>query len=86
MTPRELDLCYKGRRKAVIEQWEMVRTVSYYSLLPHQGKKSKKLKFKDINLPIDQEIESMKKRVPRKIKYAKVTFLTDKYGAKLSRD
>ena len=86
MTPRELDLCFKGRRKVQLEQWEMVRSISYYSLLPHQSKKSARLRFKDINLPIDEELKNQEVEVIKPKKYSTITFLTDKYGKGVSRN
>jgi hypothetical protein len=52
MTPRLLELAYKGYRKRMNERWEMIRYGSYYAMMPHVKKNS--LQIGDLTLPHDQ--------------------------------
>lgn len=67
MTPREIELTYKGRRKVVEEQWEMTRWSSYYSFIgSHINPKSEMKKgINAIKLPIDIVIEAREKSKQR---------------------
>ena len=40
MTPRELDLCYKGYETRRKEAWEHTRFLATYSIIPHAKKGS----------------------------------------------
>lgn len=71
MTPREIELAYKGYRKRTDEQWEMVRISAYYSAAPHLKKDT--FFLEDVKLPIDKT--DKKKLTPNMIMK-----VTKKYG------
>lgn len=55
MSPRELELAYKGYRTRTWEQWEMVRYSSYYSMVIKAKKGSLDPMEDKIFVPSDHE-------------------------------
>lgn len=60
MTPRELELTYKGYRKRRLEDWEMVRISSYYQMVMHAKEGSLEPIEDKIKLPVDHERNKFK--------------------------
>jgi len=67
MNLRQLTLAVKAHQGVVKDQWEMVRTNAYFSLIAFNG--SKKIKYDDVRLPTDP---------PKEIKLSKVTYFKKK--------
>lgn len=70
MTPRELELAYKGRRKVIDEQWEMVRYTAYYPTMIHVDQKKGKFEPKHIRLPKD--LKTFDPRTVKKVKVVRI--------------
>lgn len=59
MTPRELDLCYKGYETRRKEAWEHTRFLATYSIIPHSKKGSKI----NIKVPTDDIKQGRQKQI-----------------------
>lgn len=67
MTPRELELAHTGYRKKMLEQWEMVRWQSYYSMVIHTKQGALEPIESKVFIPSDPEKKTLYPQKSKKL-------------------
>lgn len=80
MTPRELELAYRGYRKKTLEKWEMVRYSAAYIMSPHLKSGMLDDIDKKISLPSDYEKDQLYPKKKRKLDKSMIMKVTKVNG------